>query len=270
MNILKTGVIGTFGTLALGHTIEKSMGTCDTDVQKPIDTVSIIMASYDEEALIEISTSSIKSQSIIAAYPQYFEFILVDSMSRDRTVELARPFVDKVIIAPRGKLTARNIATDQSRGNIIVSTDSDTYYPYNWLNTLLKPLNDLNHPHIAGVNGSTFDYGIPKIPGIVHTIGSFLDRTVVHRNQMVGRNSAYYKHDFYFSGRFREDINQFNLRDILKEEEKDFGNRLAKLGKIIFKVNAYCVHLGGRKIGCRWGLENRQICETYRFGKDRF
>lgn len=274
MNVLKggflgTGIVGICGTLTVGGIIERSMINCDIDIQKPIDTVSIIMASYNEEALIEVSTSSAQNQSIIAKYPEYFEFILVDGGSQDRTVEFAEPFVDKIIIAPRGKLTARKIATSYAKGNIIVSADSDTYYPYHWLNTLLKPFSEPNL-NVTGINGSTFDYGIPKVPGMAYTIGSFLERTILRPRQMVGRNSAYYKHNYYLSGGFNDNINQFNLEDILNEEEIAFGDRLSKFGKIMFKVNAYCIHFGGRKIGCRLGLYDKDYCDAIGIGKDRF
>lgn len=274
MNIFGKIIIGSISSLTatatLGEVIERSMVDYDTEIFEPIDTISIIMSSYNEEDLIEISTSSVKSQSIIAKYPEYFEFILVDSGSKDRTVELARPFVDKIITAPRGKLTARNIATKEAKGNIIVSTDSDTYYPYHWLNTLLRPFNDLEHKSIIAANGNTFDYGIPMIPGKVHTVAYFLDRTIVHPRQMVGRNSAYYKHGFYLSGGFNESINQFDINAMLNEEEFGFGNRIKKFGRVIFRNNASCVHFGGRKIGCRWGLHNGEYCKGQEFGKDRF
>lgn len=274
MNNLDKIILGSVSSLTmtttLGEMIERSMVKYDTDIREPIDTISIIMASYNEENLIEIATSSVKSQSIIAKYPEYFELILVDSCSKDRTVELAKPFVDKIVTAPRGKLTARNLATKEAKGNIIVSTDSDSYYPYHWLNTLLRPFNDLEHKSIIAANGNTFDYGIPKIPGKVHTVAYFLDRTIIHPRQMVGRNSAYYKHGFYLSGGFNESINQFDINAMLNEEEVNFGDRLKKFGRIIFKNNASCVHFGGRKIGCRWGLYDREYCNGQGFGKDRF
>lgn len=226
--------------------IEESMKNYDIDIIEPIDTVSIIMSSFNEEKYIERAASSVREQSIIQEYPEYFEFILVDSQSTDKTVELAEPYVDKIIRAPKGKLTARNIATDQAKGNIIVSTDSDSYYPYHWLNTLLKPFDDLNHEQIIGVNGTTFDNELSKTEDYF-TVKYNVHYRNLYPNQMIGRNSAYYKHSFYLAGRFPEYVNQFNHSVMVDEEEKNFGNRLSKLGKIIFKINASCIHLGGKK-----------------------
>lgn len=270
LTIAKYGFGSIIGTMTLANVIEQHMRNFDTDIQPPIDTISIIMSSYNEEFTIELAAASVREQSIIQEYPQYFEFILVDSESQDKTVELAEPYVDKIIIAPRGKLTSRNIATSYAKGNIIVSTDSDCYYPYRWLNTLLKPFNDLNNKPIAGVIGNTLDYGIKYIPGWLHSAAYTLDRMILHPRQMPGRNSAYYKHLFYLSGRFNENINQFNIDSMLREEELNFGNRLTKFGKLVFKINAPCIHLGSERISCRFGLENRELCKRYGIGIDRF
>ena len=48
-----------------------------------------------------------------------------------------------------------------------------------------------------------------------------------------------------------EYINQMNIKEMLKEEEQGFGLKLSELGKVVFKLNANCIHFGGQKIGCR-------------------
>ena len=114
-SILKAGMIGGFGILTTSSILESKMKKCDTNILQPIDTVSIVMPSYNEERFIGLAASSVREQSIIQEFPEMFEFLLVDSGSVDKTVELAEPFVDKVIIAPRGKLTARNIAINEAK-----------------------------------------------------------------------------------------------------------------------------------------------------------
>ena len=269
MNLLKAGAIGILGTLGTSAIIENEMENYDTDIQPPIDSVSIIMPSYNEESFVETAVLSIKDQSIIYNYPEYFEFILTDSQSKDKTVELAKPYVDKIISAPRGKLTARNLATNQSKGNIIVSVDADTFYPHHWLNTLLKPFSNPKYKNIVGVNGSTIDRSIIGVPSSIRNIIELVDK-MMYPYKLLGRNSAYYKHSYYMVGRFDENINQFNMQEMLKEEELGFGNRMSKIGTVIYKMNASCVHLGGQKIACRWNFENKDACTPYGFGKDRF
>lgn len=275
MIALKTGISAILGTLTISGFIEHQMNDPDLDTFEPIDTVSIVIPSLNEELFIKKCLSSIRGQSIIQEYPQYFELILVDSGSKDQTVELAKPYVDKVINVPiRGKLTARNLAMDQTNGNIIVSVDSDSYYPPLWLNSLLRPFNDIYSitydPNVICVVGSTYDPYIPGIPTPIRNIAEFVDRNILNPKQIVGRNNAFWKHNFYQVGKFDETINQMNVGAMLQEEEYGFGEKLSKLGKIVFKMNANCIHLGSERIGCRIGTGNKEICNDYHIGIERF
>ncbi len=275
MNTLKWAISGILGTLTVNGFIEREMNSPDIETIEPIDTVSIIIPSFNEEAFIKKCLSSIRGQSIIQEYPQYFELILVDSGSTDNTVPLAEPYIDKIINVPiRGKLTARNLAIDQAKGNIIVSVDSDSYYNSFWLNTLLRPFFNIYSqyydPDIVCVVGSTYDSSIPGIPTPIRNIAELIDRNILNPKRIVGRNSAFWKHDYYLIGRFDENINQMNVHEMMREEEYLFGEKLSKLGKILFKMNANCIHLGGQRIGCRLRTENRDICEKYGINIKRF
>ena len=271
--ILKAGAIGGIGAISLGSIIESKMREYNTKILQPIDTVSIIMAAYNEVDFIGTALSSIRNQSIIQQYPDSFEIILADSCSKYGTIDIATPYVDRVIITSRGKLTTRNEATDQANGNIVVSVDADTYYPYHWLNTLLEPFNNMKDPSyssVVAVSGSTFDYSVPNVPNKLFIVAETLYNRISNIYRMVGRTSAYYKHAFYLAGKFNENIDQFNIWEIFREEEKMFGVRLSKLGKVTFKLNASCYHLGGFKSIGRLGFCNKQAMNKYQFGKDRF
>jgi len=263
------------GALTVNGFIERAMNNPDIDTFKPIDTVSIIVPSFNEEKFIKKSLSSIRGQSILNEYPEYFEIILVDSGSTDNTVPIAESYVDRIITTKvRGKLTARNLATLHSRGNIIVSVDADTYFPAFWLNSLLEPFNNINSSTydstIVGVIGSTYDPYIPGIPTPIVNFAHILDRKILSPTRMAGRNHAYWKHQFYNAGLFDESINQMNVHEMIKEEEYNFGAKLSKLGKIKFKLNANCVHLGGQRIGCRIGTSNKDYCNNQGISIERF
>lgn len=268
MNILEYGILGTLGTLSTSSVLEQAMKNYDTDIQPPADTVSIIMPAYNEKDYIEKSAPSIKNQSIIQEYPEYFEFIVVDNGSTDNTMELAKPFADNVIQSNRGKLSARNAGTNISKGNIIVATDSDVYYPPHWLNTILKPF---NNPRTVATSGTILDYNFPKLPTPFYVIASAI-RRITRPLYMYGANCAYYKHIFNKIGQFREDINQFDVYQMMKEEELNFGIRLSRFGEVVYKFNAACIHLGSLRTGCRMGFANREsdACKAYKFGIERF
>jgi len=279
-NSLVIGLGTLIGSSIIADIFERKMQKYDEEVEPPIDTVSIILPTYNEEQFIERCLQSLTNQSIVDAYPEYFEFILIDSGSKDRTLELSMQYLNilcnkltqervKLITTDkRGKLTARNMATDMSTGNIIVSVDADTIYPYHYLNTLLKPFKD---PEVVGVDGGELDYSIPNISGKLMSFLYLLRKTFIWPNRMHGRHCAYMKHIFYKMGKFDESINQMDVKQMIKEEEKEFGNRMSKLGKVIFKYNACCFHLGGERVACRVGtIKNKDICKGYGISIERF
>lgn len=274
MHILKLAISGILSTLTVSGFIEREMNNPDMDTFEPIDTVSIVVPSFNEERYIKKTLSSIKGQSIIQEYPEFFELIIVDNGSTDNTVDLAKPYADKIIIENRkGKLNARNRGINESLGNIIVAADADVYYPSFWLNTLLEPFNNIDNPENAntvGVSGSIYNAHIPGVPAFVYNIAHYIDKTVVYPNNMSGANSAFWKHRFYEIGGFNENINQLNSEEVHQEEERSFGKNLTKLGKVVFKLNAKCIHLGGERTGCRLGTTNRDKCTDYGIGIKRF
>lgn len=267
------GTVGLLqGGIKISEYLEEKMKNYDIIVEPPIDKVSILMPAYNEEQFIEQAASSIRYQSILFEYPEMFEFIVIDNGSTDRTIEKALPFADKVVKSPKGKLTARNYGTRIANGNIIVATDADIFYPFGWLNTILKPFT--KNENIVGTSGTVMDYHFPGIPRSLFSIGSSIGR-VVDNNQMFGGNSTYLKDAFYEVTNgygFNENINQFEVQEMLEEEERDFGRKLSALGKVDYVFNAGCIHLGGMRTSCRMGFSDRfsQECASYGFGIERF
>jgi glycosyltransferase involved in cell wall biosynthesis len=272
-------------TIRVSELLEDRMKDYDMVVERPISKVSILMPAYNEERFIIKAASSIRCQSVVMEYPEMFEFIVIDNGSKDRTMELALPFADKVVQSPRGKLSARNYGTNMAEGDIIVAVDADVFYPFGWLNTLLKPFlfsdidkndnaNGNNNEQVVGTSGTILDYHFPNMPRTLFSIGTSVNR-VMNNNQMYGANSAYLKDAFYEATNgvgFDENINQFDVKEMVKEEEKGFGRKLSMLGKVKYVFNAGCVHLGGMKTGCRMGFADRNSpeCKGYGFGIDRF
>lgn len=270
MNILSLGrlAFGTFtSSLAMGTIVESKMKAYDTDVFRPIDTVSIVMSAYNEVPFIEQCLQSLINQSIILQYPEYFEILVADSCSTDGTIEKVLDFIKnnknidiRLIITPKGKLTSRNVAINESKGNIIVSADADTNYSAHWLNTILKPFKD--DPSVVAVSGSTFD-SAAGVPGPLFSLGDYLYNKFVDPHRMVGRNCAAMKHVHHLAGGFDESVNQFHIWSIFKEEEGLYGQRLSKFGKVVYKVSASCTHLGGSKSLNRIMNQNEYKRETF-------
>jgi rSAM/selenodomain-associated transferase 2 len=60
---------------------------------------------------------------------QGHEVIVVDGGSEDRTVELARPLCDRVIVAPRGRALQMNTGAREAGGEVLVFLHADTALP---------------------------------------------------------------------------------------------------------------------------------------------
>ena len=277
MNILTLGkycVSTVLGTLTVNGFIEREMDNPHLETYKPIDTVSIVIPAYNEERFIKRTLQSIRGQSILSEYPEYFEIILANNNSTDNTVNIAEPYVDIVVnVSKKGKLYARNQGILASKGNIIVAADADIYYPPFWLNTLLEPFNNVSsfqyQPNISS-SGSIYNPNIPGIPTPVYNISQYINKTLIDRTNMSGANSAFWKHNYYNIGKFDESINQMNIKEMHKAEEINFGKQLSQLGKVVFKLNAKCVHLGGERTGCRIGTTDKTYCTSQGINIHRF
>ncbi len=273
--VTKHGISAVLGTLTVNGFIEREMNNPNIETFKPIDTVSIIIPCYNEEPFIKRTLQSIRGQSIINEYPEMFEIILANNNSTDNSVVIAENYVDKVInVTQKGKLYARNQGILNSSGNIIVAADADIYYPPLWLNTLLEPFNNINsstyNPSISGTSGSIYNPHIPGIPIPLYNISQYINKTLLDTTNMSGANSAFWKHKYYNIGMFNEQINQMNIKEMHQAEEIQFGRNLSKLGKIVFKLNAMAIHLGGERTGCRIGSTNKEYCANQGISIKRF
>lgn len=229
-----------------------------------IGKVSIHLLTFNEEAYVKNTLESLRAQRL---YQENWgagniEIVLVDSYSTDRTVETAALYVDRIIFAPRGKLTARRIAIEQSpNATIIVSVDAGDYYPPNFLNMLLRHFSD---PDVVAVSGSEM---LTSDTPIIRAIRAIISNTFVKRLQ--GRAMAMRRDAFFKAGGWDESINQFNLGTIWKEEEFHLFYKMRRIGKVVLdpEVRVYALP---RRFYC--SLDNKEemlekYCEEIREGE---
>ena len=116
--------------------------------------VSIIVATYNEEATIEKRLANLMLQD----YQGETETIIVDSASIDRTIELAEAFCRKaglkVMVLEekerKGKAHALNYAFAHCSGDIVVMTDADSAWKEDTLRQLITSFSD---PMVGAVTG---------------------------------------------------------------------------------------------------------------------
>jgi len=98
--------------------------------------ISVVIPTYNEERNIERCLESLKKQTL----PRYkYEIIVVDGNSKDRTVELAKKYADKVIQQKsEGVGGARNDGVKIAKSELIATTDADTIVPNFWLKRIVN------------------------------------------------------------------------------------------------------------------------------------
>ncbi len=86
--------------------------------------ISIIIPTWNEAAGIETCL-----QGLQALRTQRHELILVDGGSEDDTVALARPWVDQLLTAPRGRARQMRAGAQAARGDLLWFVHADSLVP---------------------------------------------------------------------------------------------------------------------------------------------
>lgn len=117
--------------------------------------ISIIVAVYNIEKYIQKCVESLIEQD---CNPSYYEIILVDDGSADRSGELCDAYQKRnsnirVIHKKNGGLSdARNVGLENAEGRYILFVDGDDYIQKNILGSLIKSCKEQNEPQVMFLN----------------------------------------------------------------------------------------------------------------------
>jgi glycosyltransferase involved in cell wall biosynthesis len=182
--------------------------------------ISVVIPTLNEEKYIEKTLLSLKAQTIKVPY----EIIVVDSNSKDRTVEIARKYADKVIITKRkGIAVGRNVGAKYARGEILVFVDADTVL---LPNVLEKAYNEIRKRDVSLVSCPI----VPMTPSLlIHLMYRVYNQFSISsikfgRPQISGMFMVTKRKIFDSVGGFNE-----NLKIL---EDFDFSEKVSKLGKV--------------------------------------
>lgn len=211
---------------------------------------TILLPTLNEEWMIEKTLQSIKNQNIYKSYPYKFEILIVDSNSKDKTIEIAKNYVDKIInIEERNLVKARTIGVDNAKGDLIVFIDADMIYPINWLNSMLKHYTE--DLQVVAVSGLEFHPNFNKIVNLYEPLFFNLATKLgyIYISPMIGHNSSVYKWAFNmisgFSVPFEYDIkSDTDLRKVL---ETHFTEKLKTVGKYVYDPQLIAYDYGGKR-----------------------
>lgn len=180
--------------------------------------LSVVIPTLNEEKFIEKCLRSIRNQTIPA------EIIVVDGGSTDQTVEIAKRYADKVLIAPRVRIgNSRQIGLEAAKNPIVISTDADIIAPQNWLWKLTRHFSD---PNVVAVGGPTK----PSNPTPLTNLYTYCTSTAARIGFFIGSNTAFRKDALIRAGGYRLDK---------KGEDWEASIRMKQQGKTIYDSEAY-------------------------------
>ena len=208
--------------------------------QKPID-VSIVVCTLNEEKRIQDCLEHLRAQRFLGS----FEIIVADGTSEDKTVEMAKPLADKIVLEKVRRISVeRQAGAKAASGQLLLFTDADTKAPTDWVQKAWNIFE--KHPEVVLAYGPTFlhdasesEQRLAKIVMPVfmqgfHWLGLF---------SPIGSNLAIKKTVF-------EKIGGFNTR-LVTCEDLDLAKRAQKFGKLWFD-SQWVMKVSGRRVK-KWG-----------------
>ncbi len=101
---------------------------------------SVVIPAYNAESTIDECLRALDTQSI---EPKDYEVIVVDDGSTDQTAEIIkRHDVTYIYQQNAGPARARNHGAEEAKGRIILFTDSDCVASGNWIEEMVRPLEE--------------------------------------------------------------------------------------------------------------------------------
>lgn len=197
--------------------------------------VSILIKALNEEAKIEqCLESAIREASAIDG-----EVILVDSLSSDRTVEIAKAFPVRIVqfenIADRGCGAAVQLGYQFARGDFLYLTDGDMVLQPGFLAHALEYLKA--NPSVAGVGGLTVDTQI-RTSADKRRAREYASITEVSATDYLGGGGLYRACAI-------QDVGYLGHRGLKACEEAELGVRLKSEGWLLARLPVVAVsHTG--------------------------
>ncbi|MEM3770010.1 MAG: glycosyltransferase [Candidatus Bathyarchaeia archaeon] len=102
-----------------------------------LELVSIIVTTRNEEDYVGDCLRSLKNQTYANK-----EIIVVDSNSKDKTVDIAKQYADRIIVQDCIIPVGRNLGAREARGDVFLFVDADITLSPNWISTVLPYLRD--------------------------------------------------------------------------------------------------------------------------------
>jgi len=199
----------------------------DLDVDYSALDYHIHVPTYNEEDYVERTLKSLSEQEPVKNGD--VKLVLVDSKSDDNTVKVASGYVDGVIIAEEGKLTARNQAIEELKPDVVLSADAGDIYTPGWVDEHAKAFEKDN---VIATLGPIYADEIP------FKFGQNKKHWIVNLWNLPGNNSAIRTSALEEVGMFDTNIDEQELIEVLFEEQILKKLELKRIGDIEFRPYA--------------------------------
>lgn len=183
--------------------------------------ISVVIPAYNEAAFLPRCLGSLQKQ--VDAPP--YEVIVVDNASTDATTDVAKSFGARVVCEhERGVVHARQAGLTAARGEIIVSTDADSFFHEDWLKNIGAFFD--THPAASGLAGHYYFYRAPlwaKIFPPLAAFGIWLLALFIHRPIYVSAANLSFR---------RRCFKKYDTRFYQGADERGVRNELIKNGRV--------------------------------------
>lgn len=188
-------------------------------MQEKTASVSVIVPTLQEENYIATILSRLKNVKTP------IEIIVVDNGSRDKTVEIAKGFTDKVYqIKKQGISSVKNFGAQRAKGEILVFLDADVTFPSDFAEKVLKAF---KHPMVVGATCNIMpDQSRLSETAFFYFYNKLIRILAKFRPHSRGEFLAVRKSAFMRANGFDENMPCL--------EDHDLANRLSKLGRFVF------------------------------------
>lgn len=201
--------------------------------------ISLIIPAHNEEKYI----GSCLEYATKNSNGKFFEIIVVDNASTDKTSEIAKSFPGvKVIYEENKGLTfARQRGFLESQGEILTYIDADTRMPQGYYERIEGEFN--KNPKLASFSGPHDYYDVSKFYKILNKIYWELiafPSYVIIGYMIIGVS-------FAVRGDILEKINGFDTSIAFYGEDTNIARRIHKYGKVKFSTN-FTMPTSGRRL----------------------
>ena len=188
-------------------------------IKKP--HISVVIPAYNEADFLPRCLGSLQKQVNAPSY----EVIVVDNASTDKTAEVAKKFGARVIHESEpGVVHARQAGLKAAKGDIIVSTDADSFFHEKWL-TFINNFFE-THPDASGLAGHYYFYKAPlwaKILPPMGALGVWLLSLFMHRPIYVSAANLSFRRRYF---------KQYDTRFYQGADERGVRNELIRHGRL--------------------------------------